>query len=306
MFNALASFRVGAIALAMSFFGGLLPTTAVAANTAPTIWGKPATAAYQNVRYDFRPGAADADGNALRFSIVNKPAWMWFDTYTGKLSGIPRDAQLNRTFSGITIRVTDGIATTALPAFAISVKASTTTTNRVPMISGTPVTSAIVGRPYAFKPTAADADGDPLTFSITGKPAWASFDTTNGTLYGTPTSAQVGTYWNIAIKVSDGKSSASLAPFSIKVTTAVTQSVTLNWSAPTQNTDGSALTDLAGYVVRYGQVSRQYTSTFKVWGAGAASAVVEGLGAGTWYFSVQSFNTSGLNSELSGEVSVRM
>ena len=172
MLNALVSFRVGVTAAALIFFGGLLPTTAVAANTAPTIWGKPATAAYQNVRYDFRPGAADADGNTLRFSIVNKPAWMWFDTYTGKLSGIPRDAQVNRTFSGITIRVTDGMATSSLPAFAISVKASTTTTaNRVPTITGTPVTSAAVGRPYAFKPTAADADGDPLTFSITGKPA---------------------------------------------------------------------------------------------------------------------------------------
>jgi large repetitive protein len=30
---------------------------------------------------------------------------------------------------------------------------------------------------YNFVPTAQDSDGDQLTFKITNKPAWASFDT---------------------------------------------------------------------------------------------------------------------------------
>jgi hypothetical protein len=49
-------------------------------------------------------------------------------------------------------------------------------------------------------------------------PAWASFDTTTGRLTGTPAGTNVGTYSNIVISVSDGPSSASLAPFSITVT----------------------------------------------------------------------------------------
>jgi hypothetical protein len=309
MFNAIANFsRRHLLGLVTAAFlvTCVLPTAAFA-NSAPTIWGTPTSVAYKNIRYDFLPRAADADGNKLRFSIVNKPAWMWFDQYTGKLSGIARDAQVNRTFSGITIRVSDGIATRSLPSFAITVRTSaTTTTNRVPTITGTPVTSAQAGQPYAFKPTAADANNDLLTFRITGKPAWASFNTTNGTLYGTPTSAQVGTHWNIVISVSDGKSSASLAPFSIKVAASTSQSVTLKWAAPTNNIDGSALGDLAGYIVRYGQVSRQYTTSFKVWGAGANTAVVQDLRSGTWYFTVQSFNTAGVTSNYSGEVSVRL
>ena len=129
---------------------------------------------------------------------------------------------------------------------------------RTPTISGAPVTTARVGQPYAFKPNASDADGDALTYSVSGKPAWATFDTSTGTLYGTPASGDVGLHSNVVIAVSDGKATARLAPFAITVSTGTTQSVTLNWTAPTTNTDGSALTDLAGYVVSFGTASRQY------------------------------------------------
>ena len=157
---------------------------------------------------------------------------------------------------------------------------------------------------YSFRPNASDLDGDPLTFTITGKPAWASFDSTNGTLYGTPTAGNVGVSSNVTIRVSDGKTSTSLAPFPITVSTATTKSATLNWTTPMQNTDGSALTNLAGYKVFYGTVSRQYSTTLKVVGPGTTSLVVEGLTQGTWFFAMQSYNNVGDVSDLGGEVSV--
>ena len=58
-------------------------------------------------------------------------------------------------------------------------------TNKAPTISGTPVTSAKTTLPYSFQPVAADADGDKLTFSIAGKPDWATFNPSNGALAGT-------------------------------------------------------------------------------------------------------------------------
>jgi hypothetical protein len=271
-------------------------------NSAPTIWGAPAATAYTGSTYRFQPGAADANGNKLTFSIVNKPAWMWFDTATGRLSGNPKWAQLNRTFSGITIRVSDGMATASLPPFSLTVRAPATA-NRAPTLSGVPVTVALVGQPYAFKPTAHDADNHPITFSISGKPAWASFDASNGTLYGTPEPGSAGVYSNIVIKGTDGIATTSLAPFSITVSTASTQGVTLNWTAPTTNTDGSGMTDLAGYVISYGTGPRQYSTSIEVWGAGASSAVVQGLSTGkTWYFAIRSFNTASVHSDLSDEV----
>ena len=85
--------------------------------------------------------------------------------------------------------MSDGTATTSLPAFAITVAQ----TNRAPTISGSPTTGATVGQAYTFRPTAADADGDRLTFSVRGNPAWLSINSADGTLSGTPAAANVGT-----------------------------------------------------------------------------------------------------------------
>src|SRR6185295_15936764 len=110
----------------------------------------------------------------------------------------------------VIISVSDGKATVSLAPFSITVAGSTAPTNRTPVISGTPSTSVTSGSAYSFQPTATDADSDALTFAITNKPSWATFDTASGKLSGTPTSAQVGAYANVAISVSDGKASATL------------------------------------------------------------------------------------------------
>ena len=90
--------------------------------------------------------------------------------------------------------------------------------NTAPVISGTPSTEAISGTEYSFKPTATDADGDALIFSIINRPAWATFDTSTGTLKGTPSDGNIGgSYTGIVIGVSDGEDSASLTSFSIDV-----------------------------------------------------------------------------------------
>ncbi len=94
--------------------------------------------------------------------------------------------------------------------------------NRPPSISGTPATSVVAGTAYRFTPTANDPEGRPLTFRISNPPTWATFNTTSGQLQGTPQSANVGSFSNIVISVSDGRRSASLAPFTITVTAAAT------------------------------------------------------------------------------------
>ena len=89
-------------------------------------------------------------------------------------------------------------------------------------IGGHPATNVVVGNYYKFRPWAADEhhryaiDQDKLTFSISGKPQWATFDTSTGELSGATQTSDVGTYANISISVSDGTSGASLAPFAIR------------------------------------------------------------------------------------------
>ncbi|MGF1684874.1 Ig-like domain-containing protein [Photobacterium minamisatsumaniensis] len=71
---------------------------------------------------------------------------------------------------------------------------------------------------YTFTPSVNDVDEDDShSFSITGKPSWAGFDTATGTLSGTPTNDDVGTTSNIVIKVSDSTETVSLAAFNLEV-----------------------------------------------------------------------------------------
>ena len=132
--------------------------------------------------------------------------------------------------------------------------------NRAPSISGTPATTAYVGKAYSFQPTASDPDGNKLTFKIAMKPAWATFSSATGSLTGTPSSSQTGTYSNIVISVTDGRVTKSLPAFSIKVVqaTSTVSPVTLSWVPPTHNVDGTQLSNLPGYRIHYGQVSGQY------------------------------------------------
>jgi len=260
------------------------------ANRAPTISGSPATSASVGVAYSFQPSASDADGNALGFSIQNKPAWASFSTSTGKLSGTPSAAGA---FSNIVVSVSDGKVATALPAFGIAVTGST---NRAPTLSGTPVSAINVDTAYSFQPSAADADGDTLTFAIANKPSWATFSATTGRLSGTPTAASAGTYSNIAISVSDGKATVALPNFSVAVNQVSMGVATLTWTAPTQNVDGTALTNLAGYRVYYGTSSSALTQSVQVSNAGVTTYLVENLSPATYYFSVRSYTSTGVES----------
>ncbi|PSS68486.1 hypothetical protein AYI85_15050 [Shewanella algae] len=105
--------------------------------------------------------------------------------------------------------------------------------NKAPSISGTPAGSVDQDSYYSFIPTATDPDQDPLTFSISNKPAWASFNTASGELSGTPLREHVGVSNNIIIRVSDGVLSTDLAPFSVEVK-AVNQAPQANHDRITQ------------------------------------------------------------------------
>lgn len=267
--------------------------TGTVANRAPTISGTPSTTATVGTAYSFQPSAADADGNSLGFTIANRPSWATFSTSTGRLSGTPT---ATGTFSNIVIGVSDGRVTTSLPAFSINVS---NVANRAPVISGTPARSVNAGSAYSFRPTASDADGNTLTYSIANRPSWATFNTTSGQLSGTPSASQVGTYSNIVISVSDGRATASLAAFSIAVVDVSNGGATLSWSAPTSNTDGTALSNLAGYRVSYGTSSSALTQTVQIANPSVTNYTISNLSPGTYYFAVRAYTSNGTESNNS-------
>ena len=276
--------------------GTTTPPTTTTTNRAPVISGTPQPSVVAGTAYAFQPSASDPDGDALTFTIQSKPTWASFSPSNGRLSGTPAATDVGTT-SGITIFASDGKTVSALPSFSIQVTAaSTTIVNNPPTISGTPPTAIVVGQTYVFQPTGSDPDGDVIAYGISNKPTWATFSTTTGRLAGVPTAADVGTTSNIVIAVSDSKANATLPAFSVNVTQSANGSVTLNWTAPTTNTDGTPLIDLAGYTIQYGTSATALTQSVRVTNPGITSYVVSNLSPGTWYFALSAFNAAGTSS----------
>lgn len=168
--------------------------------------------------------------------------------------------------------------------------------NSPPSIQGQPATSARLQQMYDFTPSASDPDGDSLRFEIQARPSWATFNPNTGRLYGTPTSA--GTFSDITISVTDGTARAALPAFSITVSegSAGTGYAKLSWSAPMTNTDGSPLTDLAGFRIYYGLMPDALSERLQIADPAARSALIQGLTPGTWYFSISAYTARGVES----------
>ena len=175
--------------------------------------------------------------------------------------------------------------------------------NNPPTISGAAATSVVVGNAYSFTPTASDPDGDTLIFSVQNMPVWAAFSATTGNLSGTPLLGDVGTYSGVAISVSDGSLSTNLPQFSLEVVQNADGSITLTWTPPTQNDDGSALADLAAYKFYYGTSPGSYSNQVRVDSPGISAYVIENLSPATYYIVATAINSSGAESGFSNEAS---
>jgi fibronectin type III domain protein len=74
----------------------------------------------------------------------------------------------------------------------------------------------------------------------------------------------------------------------------------VNWQAPTRNTDGTPLTDLAGYTIYYGTKPGVYPKTLSIDDPSATRAVINGLQPGVHYFvAISANNAAGSHSVLS-------
>jgi hypothetical protein len=85
-----------------------------------------------------------------------------------------------------------------------------------------------------------------------------------------------------------------------------TGTATLDWMPPTQNSDGSVLTNLAGYTVYYGTSPDNLTQSVKVSNPGLTAYTLSNLQAGTWYFAVTSYSSAGVESSRSGVISAKI
>lgn len=112
-----------------------------------------------------------------------------------------------------------------------------------------------------------------------------------------------------ALSSSDTSSSSSntSSTSSTSSTTPVTDvhnggngAATLSWTAPSQNTDNSTLTDLTGYKIYYGASPSTLNNVITVANPSINTYVISNLSNGiTVYFAVVAYNSTGIESYLS-------
>ena len=228
-------------------------------------------------------------------------------------NSVNRTAALRRSLTILTLLMTGLALSGCMDPFkrhGSSDNAAAATNNQAPQISGTPPGEAQVGAMLSFVPTAQDPDNNSLTFSVANLPSWASFDSATGQVSGTPQSSDIGSFDNVTISVSDGLASASLMPFNIAVVAPVVAappasvaSATLSWEAPTENEDGSPLTDLAGFKIYYGNSPDALNQAVSIAGSTTLTYTVASLTQGIWYFAIAALSASGTESAQSATVS---
>lgn len=288
-----ASVTVSATSEADSTAEASVTLTLVAASAAVTVSVSPATATVKvgSGSQAFLATVSNAANLAVTWQVNGITGG---DATVGTISAsgvyqapATMPAQPNITITAISVADKTKSATAAVTLSPLS----------PPTIGGSPATTVTAGTAYDFKPTASDPNGLPLTFSITGKPSWATFSTTTGELSGTPGSGDIGTS-TITITASNGTTQASMS-FVLSVVQAATGSATLSWVAPTTHTDGSAMTDLAGFRVYYGMQQGSLSNRLSIANATVTTTIISSLTSGTWYFAVTAVDSAGHESGYS-------
>ena len=116
-----------------------------AANRPPVISGIPPSQVSVGRQWRFQPILSDPDGDNLAVSGVNLPGWINLDSVTGLAVGTPGEADV-RTWQGIELTVSDGLASASLPRFSVAVLAAGAATGTA-TLSWLPPTERIDGSP---------------------------------------------------------------------------------------------------------------------------------------------------------------
>ncbi|BDZ66599.1 putative Ig domain-containing protein [Methanobacterium ferruginis] len=151
-----------------------------------------------NHQLNFTVVGYDPDGDTITYSASNLPEGATFNPTTGVFSWTATSDQTG-TYH-VTFTVSDGNATIS--------KTITITVNTAPTLDSIPDKTVDENEKLNFTVVGHDANGDTLTYSASGLPEGASFNSTTGVFSWTPTYDQAGTY-HITFTVSDGISSDS-------------------------------------------------------------------------------------------------
>jgi hypothetical protein len=153
--------------------------------------------------------ASDADSDPLSFSAIAGPAWLNIAS-DGNLSGTPSGVDVGA--NSWMVQVSDGHGGTDSATLEITVDAAPV--NQPPAFAADPINKANAIENGAYNGSlagdASDPENDSLTFSKVSGPAWLNV-ATDGTLSGTPGSADVGSNaFTVQVSATGGSDTATL------------------------------------------------------------------------------------------------
>ncbi len=146
-------------------------------NRAPTITSTPGISATVGQLYEYDVDASDPDtGDALNFTLTLAPDGMTIDSVDGLIHWSPDVAQIGD--HPVTLAVNDIAGLSATQSFTVSVISA----NAAPLITSTPVNTAVEGSAYQYDVEAQDADGDTLTYALALAPQGMTIDPATGVI----------------------------------------------------------------------------------------------------------------------------
>jgi len=255
----------------------------------------------EDSQFNGQVSASDVDGGALTFSLIGNTTHgtLSLNATTGSFTYVPTANFFGSDGFSVQVRDTSGATATAqmtlsiasvddLP-IAVSDLRSTT--------SNTAITVAVLTNDTNL------GDGG-IVVSVATAPTHGSASVSGNQVIYTPANNYSGSD-TISYRITDvdGDTSVSTIPLNVTCTQNCTSDVKLSWSAPTTKADGTALTNLSGFMVYYGTSSKNYSNAIDVAGATSLTRTIAGLTAGTYYFAVTAYDANGTESGFSTEIS---
>ncbi|MEG5045908.1 putative Ig domain-containing protein [Microcoleus sp. B4-C1] len=156
-------------------------------NQVPQFKATPNTEALVGKSYVYTAIAVDADGDALTYSLLEKPLGMEIDAQTGIISWNPVAGDIGN--HAVTVEVGDGKGGVAKQKYVLS--AINPPPNRPPIFTSTPIVDAAVNTPYRYDADAKDPDSDTLTYNLVLGPEGMRVNPETGIVQWTPPAAMV-------------------------------------------------------------------------------------------------------------------
>ncbi|HND23400.1 MAG TPA: putative Ig domain-containing protein, partial [Rhodocyclaceae bacterium] len=173
-------------------------------NQKPAFTSTPVTAATAGQAYRYQAVAQDPDGRVITYLLVDGPAGLTVDSTTGILSWLPNVA--SPATSTVTLRAYDTRGGFDTQVFNIEVAGA----NHPPNVSDLPAEiDGKEGQSLLVGLAAEDVDEDFLHYYADNLPPGAVFDSQLNALVWTPDFTSAGTYTNVKLIVSDGKSTVT-------------------------------------------------------------------------------------------------